>query len=89
MSARQVQKLSRGSGPRRSVRPAMARWKAWQCRLVGAGSRMAWRSPSAGAPGVTAAMRPSGGDLDAHASCQPVGVRAVSAQRSVMSGPRS
>ena len=35
---RHVQKLSRGSGPRASVRPAIARWKAWLCRLTGAGS---------------------------------------------------
>ncbi len=43
INLRQVQKLSRGSGPRASVSPAMARWKAWEWALTGAGNKTATR----------------------------------------------
>ncbi len=60
MRSRQVQKLS-ADGPRVSVSPAMARWKAWLCRLGRPGTPMPWRSsPSrGGTPGSTDAIRPS------------------------------
>ena len=38
MICRQVQKVSRGCGPRASESPAMARWKACECTLAIAGS---------------------------------------------------
>ena len=54
---RQVQKVSRGSGPLASDSPAMARWKAWLCRFAIAGSSRGTRvSPDV--PGSTATIRP-------------------------------
>ena len=72
MICRQVQKVSRGCGPRASESPAMARWKACEWTFASAGSRSSTRWPSAAAPGATAAIRPSA----------PISTRTFSAQLS-------
>ena len=73
MTSRQVQKLS-SSGPRRSTRPAMARWKAWLCTLATPGTAMpASRSAPAGADApasMAAILRPS--MRISTSRCQPV-----------------
>ena len=73
MICRQVQKVSRGCGPRASDSPAMARWKAWRggSPAPAAGARPA--GPRAAAPGATAAIRPSAADLDPHVSRPALG----------------
>src|SRR5262245_33741882 len=65
MTSRHVQKLS-SPGPRRSARPAMPRWNAWQCRLGRPGRAMpltwwaaSWCAASRGASGVTPVITPS------------------------------
>ena len=58
MTSRQVQKLS-SSGPRRSARPAMARWKAWLCTLATPGTAMPARRS---APGWRRRVGRDGGD---------------------------
>jgi hypothetical protein len=88
MSARQVQNESRGSGPRRSVSPAMARWKAWLWAFAGAGSRRSTRvSAGAGAPWLTAAMRPAASMVTRRLSVQPSSARARAAQSVVIGFP--
>ena len=77
---RQVQKVSRGSGPRASGSPAMARWKACECRFAIAGRTRSQRSPDGAAPASTRAIRPSGPTSMPTASAQPSGSRARSAQ---------
>ena len=56
ITSRQVQKLS-SSGPRRSARPAMARWKAWLCTLATPGTADAGKALGAcGGRGTSVAM---------------------------------
>ncbi len=65
----------------------MARWKAWLCRLAGAGSSVSTRVASAAAsvPAVTAAMRPSGPTLTPTPVAHPSGSKARRAQIVCMS----
>ncbi len=83
---RHVQKLS-SPGPRRSVMPAMARWKVWLCRFGIAGRRAvpARRSSPdlALASGVTVAMRGPARVMRT-LRAQPSGRRASGAKRAVI-----
>ena len=76
--SRQVQKLS-GTGPDRSVSPAIARWCAWLCRLATPGTAMPGsRSVKGGqgTPTLMSAMTPSSTAITT-SSAQPSGSRAV------------
>jgi hypothetical protein len=86
MTCRQVQKLSSPPDPpcaACSVSPAMARWKAWECRLgmpgsTGPAARAAACRPAAF--GVTAVSLPSGPISNNTSAAQPSGSNADSAK---------
>ena len=74
ITSRQVQKLS-SAGPARSVSPAIARWKAWLCRLgmPGTTGPAARSTPSGGAssPASTQAISPCASKRSSTPEAQP------------------
>ena len=60
--------------------PAIARWKAWEWRFAGEGSRTPTSVPSAGASAVTASIRPAASMSTLTALRQPSAVNASFAQ---------
>ena len=76
MVSRQVQNVSSLS-PRRSASPAIARWKAWLCRLASAGTPSAWRSsPGCGGASVSTAPMRAPSSVTRTSERQPSGVSA-------------
>ncbi len=88
MRSRQLQKSS-ATGPARSVRPTITRWKAWLCALTRPGttappSRVAPRWASAGALACTDCHRPSGATVSSTSCAQAPFTQAMGATKAAV-----